>query len=139
VKNRILVHFTLTGTGFEPDEVTTATGLSPDKVWRVGDVIGGSRRTYEHNGWRLASGTGDTLDVGEQLEALLGRLEPARSGLERFMTTEHAEIGCVVYAHESVPEMHFSREALRRVADLGAGIDVDLYCLIEEAGEGTRS
>lgn len=140
MKNRILVHFTLTGTSFEPEEVTAATGLSPDQAWRVGDPIGSSRRSYEHNGWRIASGIGDTLDVGEQLEALLARLEPVRAGLEKFMATEHGEIGCVVYAHESVPEMHFGRDALRRVADLGAAIDVDLYCLIEdEVGEGTRA
>lgn len=135
MKNRILVHFTLTGTGLEPDEVTAATGLSPGKVWRAGDFIAGSGRRYEYGGWRIASGLDDTAGIAEQLAALLGRLEPVRAGLARFMTTEYGEIGCVVYAHESVPEMHLSRDLLRRTADLGVEVDIDLYCLIDDEEE----
>ena len=135
LKNRIRVHFTLTGTDFEPEAVTAATSLKPAKIWHVGDFIGVSSRRYDYHGWRIDSGLAETTGMAEQLEALLARLEPARRSLEPFIGTAYAEIGCVIYAYECVPEMHFSRDALQRVAEIGAEIDIDLYCLVEDGDE----
>lgn len=71
--------------------------------------------------------------MADHLTDLMAQLNQATAAL-----SVHAEVYCshvsvVIYAHEFAPEMTISRELLKQIADLGAQVDVDLYCLTDAA------
>lgn len=133
--NEISVYLVLAEFDYDPDRVTTATGLQPEEIWRKGDQIGPTSRYREDNGWRISSGAEKSVGLDEQVNALLDRIEPAGASISELAKTCYLEIACVVKAYEYVPEMHLESSTIQKIAQLGAEIDIDFYCLIEEAGQ----
>jgi hypothetical protein len=135
MKNEISVYLVLAEFDCDPNEVTAATGLQPEEVWRTGDQIGRAARYREDNGWKVSSGIEKSVGLNEQVNALLNRIEPAQAFIAEFAKTCYLEIACVVKAYEYAPEMHLERSTLQKIAQLGAETDIDFYCLIEEDGQ----
>lgn len=130
--NEIKVGFTLTDFECTPEEITTRIRLEPSKTWVVGDQISGSTLAYKVNGWRLELIDEDASGVEALLEQLLQQLEVSGHAIAELAREYYAEISCIVFATEYVPELHFSHKALERITRLGAGIDIDLYCLTSD-------
>jgi hypothetical protein len=74
--------------------------------------------------------------LNEQVNALLSRIGLAGAFIAEFAQNCYLEITCVVKAYEYIPEMHLERSTLQKIARLGAEIDIDFYCLIEEDSQG---
>ena len=129
--NEVRVCLTLTSKKYSPEEVTLATGLQPTKTWRMEDWIVGTARSYDWNGWSLASGLDMASELEDHLSALLTRLEPAMSALKELSCRWDLEVSCVIYAKVFVQPCHFDRETIQKLASLGAQIDVDFYCCLE--------
>lgn len=129
--NEITVCLTLTSKEYLPEEVTVATGLQPTKTWRMKDRIAGTVRSYDWNGWTLASGLDTASDLEDHLSALLERLEPAMPALKELSRRWDVEVSCAIYAKAFVPSCHFDREVTQVLAALGAQIDLDFYCCLE--------
>jgi hypothetical protein len=58
-------------------------------------------------------------------------LAPAKTALSSFAHNWEAELSCAIYVYESSPAISFGADAVKFFGDLGAAIDVDLYCLNE--------
>jgi hypothetical protein len=126
--NEIRVSLTLTSKNHFPEEVTAATGLRPAKAWRINDLIEGTLRPYEYNGWSLASGLESSAELEEHLSALLTNIEPVVPMLRELSGHWDIEVSCSIYAKAYVPSCHFGKETIQRFASIGAQIDVDFYC-----------
>ena len=130
-ENEIRVHLAFTSSHTSPDEVTRVLGVKPNRTWLRGETISGTKRQYSENGWRLASGLDASHGLEEHLLTLLTAIEPLAPKIAKLAERWDTEIGCVIYASQYVPEMHFSPSVLRRLSDLGVDVDIDLYCLLE--------
>lgn len=137
--NELSVCLVLAEFACDPNEITIGAGLQPEEIWRKGDQIGRTTRYREDNGWKISSGAEKSVGLNEQVNALLNRIGPAGAFIAEFARSCYLEIACVVKAYEYVPEMHLERSTLQKIAQLGAEIDIDFYCLIEEDGQGDGS
>jgi hypothetical protein len=121
--------FTVTGSTLDPDEITRITGLQPAKIWHIGDTIGKGGRKYKENGWKLDSGLERSKSLDDHLAALLAKIEPVLAALSKLDASYYKELACVIEAYCANPGMHFDRNMITLLAQLGAEIDIDLYCL----------
>jgi len=131
--NEIIAELNVTGSEFDPDALTRRTQLRPTKKWLAGDSVGRSSRRYEHNGWSIA--TPKRSEVEDAVEELLSTLEEHWGELLEATSEQEVELSIVVYARSFVPGIHIRAAQLRRLAELNASIDVDLYDLTRENDE----
>jgi hypothetical protein len=117
---------------FAPGRITQTTGLEPTRTGAAGDLVsdtGEYRRTRSI--WELRSSLPESAGVAEQLESLLAMLEPRWETIKQLGQTHTTGFRIRMYLYEAQgPEFYLSKEVLRRIAGLGADMDVDLYCLV---------
>jgi hypothetical protein len=133
-KNNVTVHLTITSDR-DISGLADAIGLQPAQRWRAGDLIDGSVRRYERNGWRLSS-PGTAPDVESGVDQLFNVLSVRWSEICKIDGDLRRELSIVVYANEYVPSIALRVDQVQRVSELGASIDVDLYCLMQAEGSG---
>jgi len=129
MSTKITVHFTLTGR-FNPDNVSEKLGISPTKTWRLGEPIQKTLLSYKHDGWCLSSDEVDTLDLDEQFTKIWNIIQPYNSTIVDICDelNLHAEIACAVDVEDDqYPVLHFKRESIKRISELNAEIDIDIY------------
>jgi hypothetical protein len=127
----IKVRFTLTGMNIDPDEISQAIGLAPTKTWRRGEQRASSALCWEHDGWTLSTSEEVTLDLETEVQKLLQYLKGHTKQINRAskQLKLEAEIGCSIYIEDDqAPRIHLNRETLKAVNELGADIDIDIYC-----------
>lgn len=125
------MYYQLTSTDLDPDAVTAATGITPTKGWRVGDVayVTGRRTVYRKtNGWRVQSDPSMSKDLDDHVLWVLGRLEAGWTALSILGRQYDAVLQCVIDTAEwTGPAMGFDPDVIARLAELHAAIDVDYY------------
>lgn len=131
-ENEIKVRLIIYGFTDDPEEVTVQLGLSPTLTWCQGDIISPTTRKHEENGWRLDSPASSNVPLDDQIGRLLALLAPAQRKISEMSEKCTVEFSCIVYAWKYVPSLNFSKEFLDSISRLGASIDIDLYCLIED-------
>jgi len=127
--SELRVRLTLTSDREDPGEVTLRTGLQPEKIWRAGDQIGKSIRKYEQNGWQLGSDRPAEAGFGDHVESLIAKVRPVLPVFRSLKQSWEIELSCAIEVYSSSPELHLEPDALQVLAELGASIDLDLYCL----------
>ena len=131
--SKISASFTLTDFKCLPEEITSILGIMPTKTWKIGDLISPrGRRYYEFNGWRLQSELQDSAELEEHVVSVLTKLQPSRKALIELCSQYDSEISCVIYASdrdEQVPAIHFEPSIVKKISELNAAIDVDMYLL----------
>jgi len=60
------------------------------------------------------------------MEAILRIFEPVKIAVKNLSMTETVEMSVVIYA-PSEPALCFDKMTMERIAELGAGMDIDLY------------
>lgn len=133
-KNEVTLYLRITGFDSEPDEITSALGVTPSKVWRTGELMNDySPRVYKGNGWRLDSGLNSHSEFVDHLHALLSIIEPRLDAFTEVCNRYHTELTCVIYmdhnAGQLTPWVHFDKRASRILTQIGAEIDFDMYVL----------
>jgi hypothetical protein len=130
--SEIIVEFSIINFSCSHDEITKALGVEPSHTWFKGDHVGRKvkyRHRYKNTGWLLESGLPRDTPARDQLRALLDRLHPRRESL-KACGPYYARFTCVVYSYNGHrPDLVFPPEDVRRMADLSAGIAIDLYVL----------
>lgn len=126
---RLEVSFNITGFTCTPEEVTARLGVTPSRVWRTGDAVGSSAIRRKFNGWLVQSTVETQMNLEEHVHWLLEHLPQDLSGLTEISPEWHAELACSVYVHDQTPAMALDSESLKRLAALGAGLDIDIYVL----------
>lgn len=120
VRLKILSHTHL------PETITARLGVQCDKWWRAGDTRMHTTIVEKDNGWVLHSGLPRTADLDAHIKSLLDALEPVKETIRVLSTTETVELSVAIYS-PSVPALSFNTSAIARIAEFGAGLDIDLY------------
>ncbi len=127
----IYAAFNLWGKDFDPQEVTDCLGLLPTECFRAGNLRNKSRPDrWKHSYWSLSSkGKIKSTDLTVHFDWLLNQLEPARTRLVEILNTEgnRAQINCFWILPSEHEYLILRPELLKKIADLGLGIEVDTY------------
>jgi hypothetical protein len=117
------------GDGFSPHDLSTETGLTASRSWRVGDA-GQHGRIRKNSYWSLRVGPDESYDLPAQVESLLDQVEPHANAilgaLSRGGVTARIGLWWDIPDGEATPYLHFPSELLARIVHLGAGLDLDI-------------
>ncbi len=131
-KARTEVRASLVVRGFSCDHsvVTEALGAEPTECWQPREPIRHSALKRTDKGWRLASNLSKEATVEEHAQHLLRQVDAdAGSKIKPLPTTKvRLVIAIYIYGHNR-PPIALSDTTIRRLAELNASFDVDLYCL----------
>jgi hypothetical protein len=130
---QILAALTLTGT-FNPTEISRRLGLSPSKTARCGERIGKSALRYKFDLWSISTDKRDSLALEEQVREILARVGTSANSIRmvRDELSIYVELACAVYVQGQAPSMTLSPETVAQLAELGAGVDIDLYVIDDD-------
>ena len=123
------LHFTLTGK-FDPDVATREIGLNPTKVWRFNEKIQNTKLKHKQDGWRISSEEVESINVGEHINGLIEKIFPFKKRIVGICQSLelNPEISCEMEINEDqYPIIHFDKETIQKIFELGAEIDLDLY------------
>ena len=127
--------FRLVGERLDPEAITQATGLTPDRATRKGDpvVVRGEVVSHRRVGvWcidsaRILPRTGNHVE--DHVVCLLNLLEPVADAVRRMSDEQdlRADISCGYFTSRWNSGFLVSAETLGRVATLGASLGFDIY------------
>lgn len=136
--NRISATYGFIGPHVNPNEITAATGIAPDRTWKAGNRVFPARElVHPNSGWIVASKSTSVDDLGDHIQSILEQLAPSWNAVCDLATRYDAGISCAIYLHstEATPGIHLEVGMLRRVVELNASFDLDLYCWPSDAEE----
>lgn len=110
-----------------PEDITKQTGLTASRVWYKGETRPKSSIIEKENGWELKSSLVEHRTLSDHLEHLLSVVAPVSSELYCFTSQYYSLVTCAVYFDEEAPEIYFSNEMVKRLANLNLYLDIDLY------------
>ena len=126
---KIKVEFRLTGTKILPEEITDLIGVSPTRVFRMGESIQGTKLTWKSNGWCFSlNDYKDTVDLGEEISFLLDHLTVFSTKIIRVCEEKKldSEISCAVYMDDETPIINLNQKVIAQLNELQTTLDVDL-------------
>jgi hypothetical protein len=123
--------FILSGFDCSPSEISSVLGIEPDKSWNAGDLIVPIRRPRKTNGWMVDVRSHETEELEPLIVQVLDRLPPSLEGLSRVAGTWTAKIYAAIYFTER-PTLTLGADTVRRIAGLGAILDIDLFPMHED-------
>ena len=132
IADEISVRLVVTGFACDPDHITKLLGIQPDAVWRIGDDLSfPSDRKRADNGWTLESKVSNTVDLDVHVAAILRVIGNAKSHFKHLPPGSTISLSCGITVNQgpSGPSMAFSPQMVAILAELGAEISIDLYCL----------
>jgi hypothetical protein len=127
----IRVSFVVTGFDCNPALITDKLGIVPTKTWQVGDAVERTALRRKHNAWILESPLQDHMDIRPHLAWLIARLPAELNQLSSIANEWQAKLFCAVYTSGERPAFSIGPADVTRLAQLGAGIDVDMYVTSE--------
>jgi hypothetical protein len=130
--DEISVRLVVTGFACDPDNITKLLGIQPDAVWRIGDDLSfPSARKRTDNGWAIESKVSNTVDLDAHVAAILRVIGNAKSHFKHLPQGSTISLSCGITVNQgpSAPSMVFSPQMVATLAEIGAEIGIDLYCL----------
>ena len=139
-KYRIDVDYSIEGFDFDPNEITSMTGIEPSKVNRAGQAVSWEAKIrtglvpkVKFNLWELKSQLDSLIEVGEQVNGLIQRLKPSWTEFTKLGAQYDAMFTCVIWDYCGArPSIYFDRNIIKDIAELNAEIQVSVYNLEEE-------
>jgi hypothetical protein len=122
---REFAYVRITGQGTH-ESVTASLGLQPSEAWNSGDLNPKTGRQRAFMSWKLLSGLDDTRSLADHISSLLLVVGRKARELRELWVDHDLTLQCVGY-YPSGSGMHFDRETVRQVAQLGFAIDCDHY------------
>ncbi len=129
----VTVAVVIESTGLTPEEITSLIGTPWDEARRIGEPRGHSGKSWDRNSWRIllrkrgseypGRSAHDLLPVC--LEEFLNRLSGISDGLRKVVRSEGGEFAIHVTS-TFVPGLSFEPDTIRRIADLGLSMDIDV-------------
>lgn len=139
--NEIYAYFRLSGVDFDPDEITAKVGIKPTETCKTGDLVirpKGRPVTRKLSIWKVKSkldplGQLDPTEVLDlHVESVFEQLEPGWESLVKICPDYDALICGVIYAYTEMPAISLTKENIKKISELNAGIDIDVYARIKE-------
>lgn len=82
--------------------------------------------------WSIASGVSESRPIEEHIDALLEKIHPHASELRNISTIARCRLSAGLEYTELNPEITFRPDILRKIADLGVELWLDIYNLSED-------
>jgi hypothetical protein len=123
-----------------PEELTKKLGLEPTKTgvkgqsyWQ-GPADKKIEKIWPHNYWEYRVVKNENKWISEQVDQFIDEIiTPKKEILKQIISSCEAEFSIVQYYYSSCnPGLHFDNKRLQIISDIGAEIDIDIYCLSEE-------
>jgi hypothetical protein len=130
-RTRLIVRLNITDFACPPEEITRLLGLTPGKTWRQGELVHPrAKHRHRQNGWRLdAPGDENGTDLDERVSALMDQITPRADRFASLPPGSEVELSCVIYISVPSPVLGLSARNVKRLAELGAHLDLDVYDL----------
>ena len=130
--DEISARLVITGFACDPHHITKLLGIQPDAMWRIGDALSfTSERKRTDNGWAIESKISNTVDLDAHIAAILEVIGNAKSNFKNLPqdSTVYLSCGITVNRGPGGPSIVFSPQMVASLAELGAEIGIDIYCL----------
>ena len=127
------VTFWILGDTLDPGRVTAVLGIGPTYATRKGELTPRTRIPSPMGSWSLETeGRLASTSLERHVAYLLDVLEPAKAQVRSFADDPslRVEFHCYWMSETGHGGPILSRDVLRRIADLGAGLDFDLYSAV---------
>ena len=113
---------------------STKTALKGEE-YSVGAAHKKLTRTYKWNYWEYRWTRSEERFIGELVEEFMANtIEPRKEILRGVIATCSAELSIVQYYYSGCnPGIHLSHRTLDTLSYIGAEVDIDIYCLDEDA------
>jgi len=121
----------------EPSEISNRLRIESTKQGIKGETISsknGVVRIWPYNFWEYSI----KIETNEFIENPINNyiksiIEPRESELMHVISTCKSEFSVAQYYYTGHnPGLHLEPEAIKIISKIGAGIDVDIYCLAED-------
>jgi hypothetical protein len=130
MKNETYAYFAIVGTG-DHNRITKILEVEPTAAFTQGTKIPGRDTFYGATRWKLESRIDRNRPLQECLEEhvedVVSMIEKFKDKLPLLKPDYDTIIQCVAYYNGSNLGCNLPSELIQRIADLGLGIDFDLY------------
>lgn len=116
----------ISGFACPPERITAALGVQPTQTWNEGDPLPRSTARRRKSGWRLTAPAQGSEDLEVYASWLLDQL-PERIDLSAVTGSYGITLWFTVHVGDQTPSAYLSADTIRRLAALGAGVDIDMY------------
>ena len=125
----LYVDFTFTSDEESLQDLDSVLGLKPKKCWNKGDPIERTILKYKVSGWSIGTEKERTQDLERHILAILERLLPKQEVISEVVKTRNLKtsLQCVIEMGDTTPSTFIDAPLVKRIADLGASIDFDIY------------
>ncbi|MFC4323234.1 DUF4279 domain-containing protein [Litchfieldia salsa] len=131
-KTQVMAYFSLFGDNFPIDMVTKKLEVTPTETYKKGDLIPNRSvaRYRNETSWDLGTGYQDSLEVNDQLEQILYKLQGKTSLINEIK--EEYSIECKFFIvikieNGNTPTLYLNKDIVKFASGIEAEIDVDLY------------
>ncbi|MGF1788859.1 DUF4279 domain-containing protein [Photobacterium swingsii] len=107
-------------------ELSDLIGMSSDRSWSKGDLRYKTKITEKKHGWLIESRMHETQDVENQINEIFSRIDKSFDKISSLPDDMEVLLSVVIYANE-IPALYFNKEIIKKVADIRANFDIDLY------------
>ena len=132
VADEISARLVVTEFACDPDHSTKLLGIQPDAAWRIEDDLSfTSDRKRTDSGWTIESKVSNTVDLDAHVAAILRVIGNAKSNFKNLPQGSTISLSCGIIVNHGPggPSIVFSPQMVAILAELGAEISLDLYCL----------
>lgn len=127
------IHISFHIRGFEdsPTVITNILGIKPTSVHARGERRGSKGGIYRENVWALDADSSQIEDVESGVRQLVKRLEIAKDKFVRLPQGSVLDLCCGISILDgpSGPPLTIDRHSTKFLGEIGASIDIDIYCL----------
>lgn len=131
-KSQVMVYFSLFGDNFPIEVVTEKLEIPPTETYIKGDLI--QNRSVAHyrkeTSWDLGTGYQVSLDVNDQLDQILNKLQGKTSLIKELKENYSIECKFIIVIkieNGNTPALYLNKDIIKFASDIGAEFDVDLY------------
>lgn len=131
-KTQVMVYFSLYGDEFPLDHVTEKLGVIPTETYKKGDLIPNrSTACYrKETSWDLGTGYQVSLDVNNQLQQIINKLQNNSSIINEIKEAYSLECKFFIVIKiegGNTPALYLDKNIIKFAARIEAEFDVDLY------------
>ena len=118
-----------------PEEITKQVGIEPTNTWLKDELraVGKGKVKIRENTWDLESELPLTDSVERHLLHLLDKLTPHKKIINELGKKYYVEFSCGLDFYEFNPGINLDNNIIKRIAELNAKLDLDMYCLGENS------
>lgn len=111
----------------DPVIINELLGLAADEILQKNGMNACSMKIYA-NTWKLNSRLSKDMPIEAHLSELLDRLMPYKNNFKKpDKYTYYLSLG--IYYKETNPGFHLDSNLLKKISELGIGLDFDMYFL----------